>query len=231
MVYGYYTRTIGKKTIDGKLFPCPKCEANTNQALNVICKVNHLMFIPFYPTNKEVIRKCNICEAAYYISVDTPLYKEANVLKANTRQKWYYYSCCLLILLFLCLIGITIISDKLTEKEKLADLHNHLYKGYTILEKLDDGKYSTMIIVNIVNDSIFVRENTKASDKKGANYIDEIENYSLLVKVLTKDQIVELVKQGKILDAYLTTTAFQILSKEEIKEEFGIDYTDDEPLD
>lgn len=194
MVYGYYYKTIKRITAEGEI--CDKCGANSLQYYDVMCRVNHIMYIPFLPSNKIIVRKCDVCGITYDLSFENC----ASKLLVETKYPKRYY---IAPLLFVSIILASIVGINIENRDRKNNMLNKLGIGYTILEK-EEGYKTSMLIIDISNDTVFVRENTLQT--KGDIYrINEMENYDLFVKPYTKSKLQEMVDDGIITDIVPTT--------------------------
>ena len=195
-IYGYYYKTI-RRILIGEA--CQHCKANNLQYHDVMCKVHHAMYIPCYPSQKVLVRKCDVCGEI----LDCSYNSDAQKLIDETKYPMRYYAGVMLLLL-LVLMGIALfIGSNIEDNNRKKELVNEARIGFTILEKIDDHKTS-MLIMDIGEDTIYVRENTQQT--KGDIYaINELEYYDTIIKPYPKHQLQKMVDDGIITDIVPTT--------------------------
>lgn len=178
MIYGYYYKTLRRVNINE---PCPKCGSTKLQYIDVICRVNHQLYIPCYPSKKTAVRRCDICNTTYNVNSTEQIQK----LLREIKYPKYLYAGSSIFILFLVAAAALFVFGFFEKKAMERDLINEAHRGYTIVKKKSDGYKTSMLIMDIIGDTLLVRENTKFT--KGSIYeIDKMENYAVRVKPLSR---------------------------------------------
>lgn len=209
MVYGYYYKTILSKPIS---MSCPNCGSKDHQSIDIRCKVSHCCFIPCIASGKEAVTACGICGKKYYVIEPNPLYNEAQATLKNKSLPWYYFTGAALFGIFALSFAVLMIWGSQENKERKLHLLDKAHAGYTILQKLDNGDKTCMLITDVRNDSVFVREN-RLSTNKNVYDINELENFSNKITSYTFAQLQEMIDNGSITDIVQTTLYFDLISK------------------
>lgn len=213
MVYGYYYKTIKRgPTLCNDV--CPGCDSKETLHLDIICRVNHMMYIPFWPSDKRAVLECTICHGKYKTEALPHMEAQSKALLKDTRYRFYHFSGLLLIFLFACTFAALAISSN---KEVLERNHNwikRLDKGLVINYKLPDKQKTSMYIDSIKGDSVWVREN-RMSTTGQVMKINKTENYSDKQTIYLKDELHKLVDEDRIIDIYMTAAYVRKQMEEE----------------
>ncbi len=207
MVYGYYYKSILNKTTS---MSCPNCGTKDHQSIEIRCKVSHCCFIPCYASNKEVITACGVCGKKYYINQADPLYNEAQTTLKNKRLPWYYFSGTIFFGILMLSFAVLMFWGMQENKERKLHLLDKAHAGYTILQKLDNGDKTCMLITDVRNDTVFVREN-RLSTNHNVYDINELENFSEKITVYTFAQLQSMIDNGTVTDIVQTTLYFELM--------------------
>lgn len=204
MVYGHYYKTIKKVNIR---HICPNCGSKQMQWLKVTCKVSHCMFIPSYASQKNVITSCELCNTAYYIPKDSELYNQSQKILKDTKYPiWLYLGSILFVILCLVIACLIIMGQRETQKDKSA-LIGSAKAGYLITKKLDDHQKTSMLIIKVTEDTLFVRENMYSTNSDVYD-ISDFENFSPQINSLSMNDLRQMIEQGEITDIKATTLTF-----------------------
>lgn len=209
MVYGYYYKTILSKPIS---MECPNCGAKDLQSIDIRCKINHCCFIPCFASNKEAVSACAVCGKKYYISEGDSIYTDSQTLLKNKRYPWYYFIGTTLFILFVLSFAALMFSGSQKSKEEKKHLLDKAHAGYTILQKLDNGDKTCMLITAVRNDTVFVREN-RLSTNRNVYDINELPNFSEKVTPYTFDHLQKMIDKGEITDIVQTTLYFEVMQE------------------
>lgn len=196
-ITGYYYKTIKRTPIEET---CLQCDADSSQYLDVICKINHYYYIPFIPTKKQLVRKCDICGATYH--VEQSEFNE-KLLKSTRYPKRYYIGLIPAFIFLILIINVPIKGYYSNKEIKQSMIHN-VKKGYTIFQKMDNGYKTCMLIVDIRGDSVFVKENSKKT--KGDIYqINELKYFKEDLNLYTLEELQQMIDDDYIYDIEPTT--------------------------
>ncbi|NDV65845.1 hypothetical protein [Bacteroides sp. 224] len=202
MVYGYYYKTIKKgSTLHNDI--CPGCGSKGTIRLSVICRVNHYVYIPFWPSNKQTVLECSVCGGKYKSEALPHIQPKAEALQKETPYRIYHFVGLFLVLAIACLFTYMIISDNKTQIEKLHNEVEHLDEGLVINYQLPDKQKTSMYVDSVRGDSVWVRENTLSTTGKVMK-INQAENYSTHPSTYLKEELHKLVDEDRIINIYIT---------------------------
>lgn len=202
MIYGYYYKTINK----GPTLPddtCPGCGSKGTLRLNIICKVSHWIYIPCWPSNKQPVLECSMCQEKYKTDALPHLYPKDQELLKRTGYRFYHFAGLILLLLFVGLFACLVISG---EKEKMEKIHRGietLDEGVVINYKLPDKQETSMYVDSVRGDSVWVRENRMATTGQ-VMHINTSENYSDEPTLYLKEELHKLADEERIIEIYIT---------------------------
>ncbi|NDV59477.1 hypothetical protein [Bacteroides sp. 519] len=202
MVYGYYYKTINKGPIllDDT---CPSCGSKGTLRMDVICKVSHWMYIPCWPSDKQPILECSVCQGKYKTSALPHLHPKDHELLKRTSYRFYHFAGLILLLLFAGFFTYLVISG---EKEKIEKIHKEietLDEGLVINYKLPDKQKTSMYVDSVRGDSVWVRENKMATTGQVMR-INTSENYSDEPTLYLKEELHKLANEERIINIYIT---------------------------
>lgn len=218
MIYGHYYKTLRR----GPLLEnetCPDCNTKGKTQFEVICKVNHLMFIPALPTGKEVVVRCAVCSKRYHSIVYPHLQNESTKLLKITRYRFYHYTALMLFAAFAAMMVVLVVTGDIEKREQIAEQIENMSRGKVINYKLDNGEKTSMYVEEVKGDTLFVFEN-KYSTTGSVYHINETENFSKNKTVFTVTKLKELADRKKIIDIYTSASyTIQELLKEHENED------------
>lgn len=195
----YGTRATKIKTGQINNVICPKCENQTSMNYGIYGKYAHLYWIPTIPIGKENIIECNTCKQTYNLKGLPPaIQSKFEFEKQGARIPVWYFSGVILIALIIGFISYSIGEDKVEDSEQVNDPQVH--DVYSL--KMDEsGYYSTMKVVEVTSDSVFVVYNDYEIDKRTGIYkIDKAKNYGENTDSFTKYEILLYFEDGTIFD-------------------------------
>ncbi len=196
IIYG--TKSVHLKTQQPPTLVCPSCASQGTTAISVFRKHAHIFWIPLFPIGKKGISQCQHCSMVLWAKEMPEQIKRAcfNLKKESKGPLWQFSG--------LVLIGIFIVfsiyangEDKKRELEYLkAPQIGDVYEF-----KIKTGGYSTLKVVNVTNDSVYVSPNEYEINKISKIYrIDKPENYSDIVYGISNKQIQLMYNTGEIFD-------------------------------
>lgn len=200
LIYGTKFVLLGTKRLTAAA--CPSCGTNGSVELSIGRKHAHLFWIPMFPLGKVGVSECVHCKHTMSTK-EMPLGFQQEFKNWSGEAKgplWQYTGIALFPLL---IIAAMYNSDKEKEKELLYLEHPQLGDIYQY--KYDKEYYSTMKVVGVTEDSVYVVLNSVASTSvtkmsqitKEENYIMELpEGYSIgdLKQKLQSGEIVDVIR-------------------------------------
>ena len=182
IIYG--SKPAHLKTVELTSATCPNCNTQGSLALSAYSKHAHIYWIPLFPVGKLGVCECERCD---YVVDQTEMPENIswayNNLKGETKTPIWQFSGLGIIAI---LIGLFIIWDKQETKKELEYLVAPAIKD--VYEyKTESGNYSTMKVVKILEDTIYLSLNEYEINKKsGITEIEVKKNYSDFHIGLTK---------------------------------------------
>lgn len=150
MFFIYGRRNIVLKTYSDFNSICDNCESRSLD-YSVKQEYFHIMWIPFFPTQKFVSTNCNKCKDSRQIAYG----ETAKRFENQTRTPIYMYSFIILLIIFL--VSATISANNET-KEMAENFKNPMVGDvycYKFKDELNKDSYSFLKLKFITEDSIF----------------------------------------------------------------------------
>lgn len=167
--------TNSSKIKTGKLsyVKCPHCENEVAMNYTVMGKYSHLYWIPFFPTGKEIYLQCNQCGTTYNLKDLDQRTKDQfqqEIEKYPAKTPVFHFSAAIILAL---IAGFAFYMTNKKDDETLEYAKNPKVGDVYHYETPElKGHFSTMKIMKITKDSIFVLLNRMEIDSK--NNIDKI---------------------------------------------------------
>ncbi|MEO7989993.1 MAG: hypothetical protein ABI663_10655 [Chryseolinea sp.] len=177
---------------------CPSCGQTGTIILSAYSKHAHVFWIPLFPIGGLGISQCQHCKQTLEEKMmPVELRREYNNVKAATRVPIWQFS-------GLALIGVIIIwitySNGEDKKKQLEYIANPAV-GDVYKYKTDSRNYSTLKVISVSADSVFVSPNDYETDKmSGVNKIDVAENYPEVMYGISKGDLKEKYTSDNIYD-------------------------------
>jgi hypothetical protein len=192
------SRSIHVNTEQLKNTDCPNCQSKESLIISIYRRHAHVFWIPVFPLGKFGISHCNHCKQALR-SYEMPSYikSEFNRVKKVSRGPAWQFSGLILFALLIVFAGFASKSDRASEKIYLeTPLVGDVYEY-----KLAYKQYTTMKIMKVTHDSIFVSLNDFEINKSSRMYkIDKPENYSKTLYGYSKKEISDMYNSKIIFD-------------------------------
>lgn len=182
IVYG--TKAVHLHSEQSPTASCPSCGTKGSLVFSVFRKHAHVFWIPFFPIGKKVISQCQHCKNLLEgKEMSEELKQEAAPIKDGAKGPiWQFSGLALLVLLIFW--GNHAGSEK--KSNELTYLNNPM-PGDVYHYRLSTGNYSTLKVVNVLRDSVFVVPNNYEINKRSRLYkIEKPENYSTASYGLSK---------------------------------------------
>ncbi|WP_196894340.1 zinc ribbon domain-containing protein [Aureivirga marina] len=179
---------------------CPSCESKGFIEINIYRKHAHVFWIPLFPFFKSGYAQCQKCNYDFDLDdggLPDPYEIEYDNVRANAKgPKWQFAG----LTLILGLIAYANYASSETEAlEKLYIESPEIGDIYEYKPELEDG-YSTMKVVNVKKDSVFVNLNLYITNKISGIYeIEKSENYSNDIYSFSKEEIEFMHEENQII--------------------------------
>ena len=196
--------TRGTKIKEGQInnVVCPNCDNLTSMSYGIYGRYAHLYWIPTFPIGKKTIIECNSCKKTYNVtSLPQAIKTKFEFEKQGARIPVWHFSGAILIGCIIGLIGYFSAQDNVENSEQIANpLEGDVYS----LQMDESSIYSTMKVVRVTTDSVFVVYNDYETDmKSGISTIDVEKNYSESPESAdsyTKEELLFYFEEGTIYD-------------------------------
>lgn len=197
IIYGTRAATLESFSLENEV--CQNCDAKGSLVLTFYRKHAHIFWIPMFPIGKGGFSVCSNCKSTLEKKeMPESLRMEFQVLKNNVKGPLWQFSGLVLAAVLVALVATSIRSDNKREAEVLAtpqvgDVYNH---------QLAKNGYSTLKVVEVSDDSVFVVANMYYSNKiMGVRKIEKPENYSDSAYGISKAQLLKMHSDGDIYSA------------------------------
>ncbi len=163
---------------DGRIsnVTCPSCEENTSMTYSIFGKYAHIYWIPTFPMGKENSIECNNCKQTFKVKeLSESIKNKFNLEKQDAKTPLWNFSG--LALIACVILGIMYLAkqDKInTAKYIETPQFGDVYK----IKGSESGFITTMKIIEVSKDSVFVSYNNYESDDYSMSKIDKAENYN-----------------------------------------------------
>lgn len=177
---------------------CPDCNSQTTYSYSIFGRYVHIYWIPLFPFAKTSVLECDNCKKTYTPKeVSERIKHKYDVEKKRTGVPVWHFSGLFIIAAFLCYLYV--IFEKQHQKELLYAKTPIIGDIYTV-EGDSSGYYTTLKVIGITKDSIFVAYNKfMVNSVSGYKRIDFSENYDEInIDGFSKKDIPELYNSKKI---------------------------------
>lgn len=177
---------------------CSCCKKNGTIVLNIMKKQMYLFGIPFFPVGTTGNAFCQNCKNTLEEEAMSEFIQhEYFILKKNSKGSSWQLSGSLL------LLGITLaisLANNSTNQPGLQYLTSPL-KGDIYEYKIDEINYSTMKVIKVSSDSLYVSLNRqKIRSTYRIDQIGKAKNYSKNMIAFERQKIYDMYNKGQILD-------------------------------
>jgi hypothetical protein len=196
IVYG--TKATHLSTTQALTETCTNCSATGEMYINVFSRYAHIFWIPLFPAGKIVESTCDNCKQTLaYKKMPEPLKLEATNAKSSVKTPiWHFVG-------LLLLAGVILWASYQNGQNKLENeaFISAPAIGDVYEYKVEKGSYSTLKVIEVTNDSVFVSENEFVINKSNKLHtIDKLENYSEFMFGMSKVEVKNMFTSGDILD-------------------------------
>lgn len=194
IIYG--SSSVHLKSAQSKTAVCPGCNTKGSLVFSVYSQHAHIYWIPLFPFGKTGGAQCPLCTySAVGKKMPTEIKKEYDYLKYETKTPvWQFAGLGILLLLISSIVYI----GKTHDKKEMAYITSPTV-GDVYEYETPDKTYSTLKVVEISGDSIYLSPNMYETNKRtGIDQIDIDENYSASVYGLLKHDLKSKYDEGTI---------------------------------
>lgn len=175
---------------------CPSCGTHGSVSISIFRKHAHVFWIPVFPIGKTGLSECSHCKNVLEPK-EMPESLQREYIKLRNESvgpKWQYAGLVVLALFISFIIYIANTSDKNDQEYLSAPLAGDVY-----YYKTEQGGYSTLKVMSVSADSVFVAENEFEISRMSKTYkIEKPENYSDYTFGLANSEIQAMYESGEI---------------------------------
>lgn len=192
------TRSAHIETKQLPTITCANCETTGSTMVSVYRRHIHIFWIPTLPIGKTGASHCQHCKQSLHATnMPEPLKREYQKVKNQSKGPIWQFSGLFVAVVLIVVAGFAANNDK---KNNAAFLENPLI-GDVYEYKIAPKQYSTMKVMEVSNDSLFMSLNDYEISKSSKIYkIDKPENYPQVTYGFSKKEIKELYLSKKIID-------------------------------
>lgn len=192
------TKTVQLATSRTENSTCPFCESKGTLTYVISRDHAHVYWIPFFPVGKKGYAECQHCR--YVIDAnDMPEHMRREYKDVKNSAKgplWQFTGLGLIALLFFI-----IAFNNNQKKHRTAEFISAPLKGDVYKCRLDEGGYSTLKVLRVSNDSVFVSPNIYETNRlSGLDQIDKAENYSSMRFGLSSSELQKMLSDREIIE-------------------------------
>lgn len=184
------------KSVQSKTATCPGCKTKGSLVFSIFSRHAHVFWIPLFPFGKTGACQCPLCTyTAKVKEMPQDIRKEYDYIKYQTKTPlWQFIGSGFLLLL----ISLIVFTGETQKKKELEYITNptvgDIYKYET-----EGNHYSTLKVIEINGDSIYLSPNNYETDKMtGIDEIDKEENYAEANYSVSKSDLKKIFDEGTI---------------------------------
>lgn len=196
IIYG--SKAVHLKSKESKTTTCPNCGTKGSVILSVYRRHAHIFWIPLFPIGKKGVSQCQHCKNVLKTKeMPAPIKREYDLLKKDVKGPlWQFTGLALITILIAWGIYANNKREKLNLEYISAPMKGDVYE-YTIAL----GSHSTLKVIRLSNDSVFVAPNDfEISKKSGIHKIDKPENYPESTYGISKNELKKMYDSGAIFE-------------------------------
>ena len=186
------------KTAPARNVTCDNCNNQGTISFSIYRKHAHIFWIPVFPMNKTGASQCSHCQQVLKPKqMPERLKTEYQNFKSDAKGPIWQFAGLFLII---CLIGFAGYSGS-KDKENTAKYLTEPAIGDIYEYKIESGSYSTMKVMQVTSDSLFMSFNDYEISKSSRIYkIDKEENYPEEVYGVSRQDLQAMNSDGDIMD-------------------------------
>lgn len=186
------------KTAPARNITCDNCNNQNTISFSIYRKHAHIFWIPVFPMNKTGASQCSHCQQVLKPKqMSERLKMEYQNFKSDAKGPIWQFAGLFLIA---CLIGFAGYSSG-KDKENTASYLSEPAIGDIYEYKLESGNYSTMKVMQITTDSLYMSFNDYEISKSSRIYkIDKDENYPEVAYGVSRQDLKLMQADGNLID-------------------------------
>ncbi|WP_109302119.1 zinc-ribbon domain-containing protein [Aquimarina sp. AU474] len=195
IIYG--GKAVHLKSVQSKTGICPSCKTQGSLLISVFRKHAHVFWIPLFPIGKKGISQCQHCKNVLKTNeMPKPIKREYDNLKNRTKGPIWQFSGLGIIVILMAWGSYASAADKKQESEyitfpKEGDIYEY---------KIKTGSYSTLKVISVSKDSVFISPNEYEISKiTKIHKIDKPENYAEFSYAISKNKLKEMYDSKEVL--------------------------------
>ncbi len=195
IIYG--SKTVHLDSVRLDTITCESCRTQGSIVLNVFRKHAHIFWIPLFPIGKRGLSECDHCKNVLEAKdMQEPLKSEYHRFKNNTKGPIWQFA-------GLAIIAVLIVwgnyasgqNEKLELEYIVSPMEGDIYEY-----KIEARSYSTLKVMSVSNDSVFVSPNEyEISKMSKIHKIDKLENYPEFSYGISRVKLKEMYDSGDII--------------------------------
>ena len=197
IIYG--TKAVHLKTVESQTATCPNCGTQGSLRFSVFKEHIHVFWVPLFPFSKKGVSECQHCKNVLKPKeMPDPIKREYQNLKDQSKGPAWQFAGLGVLAILMAWGGYASGEEKKLELEylkspQIGDIYEY---------EIETGSYSTLKVVDVSDDSVFVSPNDYEINKRTKIYkIDKSENYSdSILYGLSNSMIREMYDSGEIFD-------------------------------
>ncbi len=196
IIYGTRASELTTQRLNNEV--CTNCNNQGSIVLALFSRYAHIFWIPLFPFAKTGVSQCEHCKQTLEPKQMTgSLRQEYDNLKASYKTPaWQFVG-----LALIAVLAVVIYTGGQKDKEREQGYILSPQAGDVYEFKTETKNYSTMKVIEVVGDSVFLKQNQYETTKmSGINGIDKEENYDDTEYVITKSNLKDLYEEGTIYD-------------------------------
>lgn len=186
------------KTASAGNLTCENCNNQGTISFSIFRKHAHIFWIPVFPLNKTGASECSHCQQVLKPKqMPERMKMEYKNFKSDAKGPIWQFSGSILIICLIAFAGYS--SGK--DKENTSKYLSEPAIGDVYEYKIESGSYSTMKVMQVTSDSLFMSFNDYEISKSTRIYkIDKEENYPDEIYGVSRQDLLDMNVEGDIMD-------------------------------
>ncbi len=186
------------KTEKARNATCGNCKNQGTISFSVFRKHAHIFWIPMFPLHKTGASQCGHCQQVLKPNeMPEPLKREYQTFKTDVKGPIWQFSG---LVLLACLIAFAGYSSRKDNDNTISYLARPA-KGDIIEYRTETNQFSTMKVIEVMQDSILVSLNSyEIARSSKIHKIDKHENYADDYYTIAKTELQTMHSEGTLLD-------------------------------
>lgn len=196
VIYGWRTSHI--KSEANTQVTCPSCGEQGQLVNSVFGRYVHIFWIPVFSIGKTGAAQCLHCKKAFAPKeMNDDMKRVYKTLKSDTKVPLWHFSGLAIIAIIIALVSYSDKAEAQNEQKYIdAPMAGDVYEYEN-----GPGRYSTMKVVEVSNDSIYFRYNNyDFTKRRGIEKIDVDSCYTEDIYMLSREELANLYTDGTIYD-------------------------------